>query len=367
MSSRTIVIKLGSSTVTGPDGRVDVAYLSSLAGQVARVRESGDRVVVVTSGAIAAGVDALGLASRPSDMPGLQAAASVGQVRLIGAYKQAFSEAGIPTGQVLLTRHELGHRPSYVNACQTLERLLGMGVVPVVNENDTTAVDEIRMGDNDQLAALVGIMVQADLVALLTDTEGLYSSDPRTDEDASLVARVETLTDDVVAAAGGSGSDVGSGGMATKLEAARVAMKAGIPLVVCDGHRPDVVVDAAAGEPVGTYFCEGAESIAGRKLWIAYGSPVKGTVEIDDGARDALCSRGKSLLPAGVVATSGSFAAGDAVDLVDARGKVVARGLSAISREDLDRVKGMKTSEISKMIPDWDGGEVVHRDCLVIL
>jgi glutamate 5-kinase len=366
MAKRTIVIKVGSSTVTGADGRIDQDYLASLADQVAAIRSTGDRVVVVTSGAIAAGIEALGITSRPSDMPTLQATAAVGQVRLVHAYRQLLNERGLMVGQVLVTRHDTGHRQQYVNACHTLERLLELGVVPVVNENDTTAVEEIRFGDNDYLAAVVAMMVHADLVVLLTDIEGLYSADPRADAGARLVERVDELTEEHVASAGGPGSAVGSGGMATKLEAARALMKAGIPLVVAGGRRPNVVVDAVAGLPVGTLFAGGAAAVKGRKLWLAYAGHTRGSVTIDDGARDALCLRGKSLLPAGVLDVTGSFVVGDPISLVAGDGRELGRGLVGMSAEDLRKVKGLRSADIGAVLPGWDGSEVVHRDHLVI-
>ena len=367
MAKRTIVIKVGSSTVTGPDGKIDHDYLTSLRDQAMQLRHAGDRVVLVSSGAIAAGIEALGLAARPTDMPTLQASAAIGQVRLVDAYRKLFNERGAIVGQVLVTRHDVGHRQSYLNACQTLERLLEMDVVPIVNENDTTAVEEIRFGDNDYLAALVGMMVRADLVILLTDTEGLYSADPRVDAGARLVERVEEVTDEHLASAGGPGSAVGSGGMATKLEAARALMKAGIPLVVCDAKRPDVIVEAAAGMPVGTVFAGGAAAVKGKKLWLAYAGHPKGSVTIDDGAREALSSRGKSLLPAGVLEVSGSFVAGDPIAIEDREGQVVARGVAAMSAEDLRKVKGLKSGEFQDVLVEGGRAEVVHRDHLVIL
>ncbi|MHB8051342.1 MAG: glutamate 5-kinase [Coriobacteriia bacterium] len=367
MARHTVVVKVGSSTVTGADGRVDRGYLASLADQVRVLTEGGYSVVVVTSGAIAAGFETLHFAERPTDMPTLQATAAVGQVLLVDAYREIFGERGMKIGQVLVTRHEVGHRQQYVHACQTFERLLELEIVPIVNENDTTAVEEIRFGDNDHLAALVGMMVHADLVVLLTDIEGLYSADPRIDVDARLLERVEAVTEEHLASAGGPGSGVGSGGMTTKLEAARALMKAGIPMVVCDGRRPNVVTDAVAGTPVGTLFAGGQAAVKGRKLWLAYAGHPRGSVTIDDGAKHALCSRGGSLLPAGVVDVTGSFVIGDAVAIVDGEGGDVARGLAGMSSADLKRVRGLKTAEISRVLPNWDGAEVVHRDHLVIL
>ncbi|MHB8964645.1 MAG: glutamate 5-kinase [Coriobacteriia bacterium] len=363
MSNHTVVVKVGSNTLTDADGHIDRAYVRGLVEQIATLRADDHAVVLVTSGAIAAGLEALGLFDRPTDMPTLQATAAIGQVRLVETYAEFASASDIRVGQVLLTRHDIGHRQQYLHACNTLNRLLELGVLPIVNENDTTAVEEIRLGDNDQLAALVGMMVHADLVVLLTDIEGLYDADPRADADAHLVPHVVELTDEGLAAAGGAGSTVGSGGMATKVEAAKALMDAGIPLVVCDGRRPGVVVDAVGGKPVGTLFAGGKAALKGRKLWLAYAGHPAGSITIDAGARDALCLRGGSLLPAGVVDVTGSFVIGDPVAVSDRDGVVVARGLAGMSAEDLRKVKGMRTADIAGALPGW----VVHRDHLVIL
>jgi glutamate 5-kinase len=367
VSSQRIVIKVGSSTLTGESGGIDRVYVASLVTQIADAVAAGTQVVLVTSGAIAAGVASLGLDERPTDMPGLQAAASIGQVALIETYQRLFAQRGVAIGQVLLTRHDTGHRESFLHARDTFERLLELGAVPVVNENDTVAVDEIRWGDNDALAALVATMVNATTVLLLSDIAGLYDADPRISSEAQLLEHVEELTDDLIAAAGGSGSDVGSGGMATKIEAANILMKAGIPMVICDGRRPEVVADAIAGRPVGTVFSGGDVTLGARKLWIALGRKAEGEVVVDDGARSALVTRNTSLLPAGVVAVRGTFAVGDAVVLVDRSGSVIARGLTELSSEDLDRVKGLKSAQIAALVPHVTGEEVVHRDHLVIL
>ncbi len=366
-AARRIVIKVGSSTLASADGGLDRAYIDSLVEQVAALKERGWQPVLVSSGAIAAGLEALGLQGRPTDMPVLQAAASVGQVQVLGLYAALFASRDVAVGQVLLTRRDTGDRQAYLHARDTFERLLSLGVVPVVNENDTVAVDEIRFGDNDTLAALVAVMVGAELVVLLTDIEGLYSSDPRADAGAELLEHVSELTDQILSAAGGTGTLVGSGGMVTKVEAAKVLMRAGIPLVVCDGRRDGVVLDAAEGRPVGTYFAGGAASVSARKLWIATGNRPAGEVVIDDGAKEALCARGKSLLPAGVVRVDGSFGVGDTIVLKDRDGRVVAQGLTSLSSADLDAVKGLKTVQIAKTLPEVAGREVIHRDHLVIL
>jgi len=367
MSKRTVVVKVGTSTLTAADGRLDRELLSSLVLQIAQIAERGDRTVLVSSGAIAAGMEALGLSARPCDIPTLQATAAVGQVRLVQTYEELFAEQDMHIGQVLLTRQDTGHRQQYLHAAHTLERLLELGVTPVVNENDTTAIDEIRFGDNDTLAALVALMVHADLVVLLTDIDGLYSADPRTHEEAHLVTRVEEVSDQVMGCAAGPGTPMGSGGMTTKLQAAQVLMKAGIPMVVCDGKREDALCDAAAGVPVGTLFVGGQAALTSHKLWIAYVGRPAGSISIDDGAADALRLRGKSLLPAGVVDVAGSFVPGDPVLVISSAGTPVARGLVMMSAEDLRKVKGMKSEQVRSVLADWEGEEVVHRDHLVIV
>jgi len=367
VSASRVVIKIGSSTIAPCGEGIDRRIVASIVDQVCAVRSAGHQPLIVTSGAIAAGLERLGLTTRPTDMPSLQAAASVGQVALVETYASLFAEKGVTVGQVLLTRHDTGHREAYLHARDTFERLLELGAVPVVNENDTVAVDEIRFGDNDSLAALVATMVGAQLVVLLSDIAGLYDADPRVSAEAKLLEQVDELTDDLVAAAGGAGSENGSGGMATKIEAARVLMKAGIPMVVCDGGRENVVVDAVAGKACGTVFSPGEGSLGARKLWIALGRNPAGEIVIDDGAKRALLERQTSLLPAGVVSVSGGFAAGDAVVLADRDGNAVGRGLSEISANDLELVKGMKTPAIAQQFPHLASKEVIHRDRLVIL
>ncbi len=367
MSAKRIVIKVGSSTLTNEAGGIDREYVDDLVAQIDDLLHGGSEVVLVSSGAIAAGVERLGLPARPTDMPGLQAAASVGQVALVEVYAERLAARERIAGQVLLTRHDTGHRESFLHARDTFDRLLSLRAVPIVNENDTVAVDEIRFGDNDTLAALVATMIGADLVILLSDIEGLYDADPRLSTEATLLAQVDELTADMVAAAGGAGTDVGSGGMATKIEAAQVLMKAGIPMVICDGRRPGVVVDAAHGRDVGTVFDGGEGSVGARKLWIALGRRPAGEVVIDAGACEALRTRNTSLLPAGVLAVRGAFSSGDSVALVDGEGTVVARGLAEISSAQIERVKGLKSAEIAGVVPEVAGKPVVHRDRLVVL
>lgn len=367
MSGRRVVVKVGSSTLSTPEGHLDIAFVESLIEQLANVHAQGDLPVLVTSGAISAGVSRLGLAERPADMPSLQAAASVGQVALIEMYAAFFARHGLAVGQVLLTRHDTGDRQGFLHARDTIERLLELRAVPIVNENDTVAVDEIRFGDNDTLAALVATMVRADLMVVLSDIEGLYDADPRVAEDAKLFEQVDEVTEEMISAAGGAGSVIGSGGMATKIEAARVLQKAGIPMVLCEGHKPCVVLDALDGRDVGTFFSASGEHRGALKSWIALGRKAAGRIVIDEGAKIAVRERKTSLLPAGVVGVEGEFAAGDAVVLVDPSGMVVARGLADLSSVDVALVKGMKSAEIAADYPHLAGKVVLHRDRMATL
>ncbi|MGI6032270.1 MAG: glutamate 5-kinase [Coriobacteriales bacterium] len=356
---KRVVIKIGSSTLVKDDGRVDAAFIGALAAECASlISEDGVQPIIVTSGSIALGLQMLGMGTdeRPNDMPTLQAAAATGQVGLIRQYSDTFACFGIPVAQVLITRATTGQRESYLHTRDTIERLLELGVVPVINENDTVAVDEIRFGDNDSLAAMVATTVKADLVVLLSDIDGLYTADPRKDQDAELLETVSEMSADIEASAGGVGSRDGSGGMLTKVSAARVLMAAGIPMVICEGHRPHAVTDAVHGKQVGTrFFDENKLGMHARKSWIALGGKVKGRVTCDDGACLALRERGSSLLPVGIVAAEGEFEDGDPVDLVDTEGRLVGRGLAGYSRALLDERIGVHGAE-----------EFINRDELVI-
>lgn len=366
MSVRRAVVKLGTSTITDERGRLEEERMGALVQQMADLRRSGCEIVLVTSGAIAAGLDALGFERRPRSIPELQATASVGQGRLMQRYAELFARHDVVVGQVLLTQFDITHRAQYLHASNAFKALLGHGVVPVVNENDTTAVEEIRFGDNDTLAALVAILVKADLLILLSDIPGLYEADPRRGGEERLVTRVDRITADVERMAGGSGSHHGSGGMVTKIAAARIATSARIGMVIADGRRPGVISDAVAGEDVGTYFAPAKRTLPARKLWIAFARQVRGSVVVDDGARDAICCRGTSLLPAGVVGVRGRFSVGDAVDIVDREGAVVGRGLTNFTADELETVKGLRSEQVAERLPDNQSDEVVHRDCLVI-
>ena len=361
---KTVVVKLGSSTVADRRGRLRRAVLEALVAEVASLGDAGHRVVLVSSGAIACGQSALGLDERPGRMAELQAASAVGQGRLYAAYARLCARHGRTAAQILLTSADFAHRASYVNARATLRRLLAWRIVPIVNENDTTATDEIRFGDNDFLAAQVAIMLRADLLLLLTDRDGLYTADPGRDPGArpiSELAGASALTD-----VDWRGTGAGAGGMSGKTAAALMAAGAGVRTVIARGSRPAVIADAVAGEPVGTTVPGRREDGSAFKLWLRYAKPVRGTLEIDDGAARAVAQTGGSLLPVGVTAVHGAFAAGDAVSVVRPGRGEIARGLAAIGARDLRRVAGLRSAEARRLVPHIDE-EAVHRDHLVLI
>jgi glutamate 5-kinase len=357
------VVKIGSSSVTDEHGEITRPALAKLCAEVAGLHSAGERVVVVTSGAMAVGASVLGLSPRPTDISVLQAASAVGQVRLMAQYDQALEAAGLVGGQVLLAPLDFVNRAQYLHARQTLQVLLGLGVVPVINENDAVADDEIRFGDNDRLAALVAHLLQADLLVLLTDAPGLLTADPRKDKRASLVEEVLEI-DQVLAMAGGPGTERGSGGMASKLAAAKIAAWSGVRVVIASAQRPGVLADALAGEPgVGTIVRAHRRRLPARKLWIAFALASSGTVAVDAGAQKALTDKGVSLLPAGVREVKGDFGPDEAVQLTGPDGRVFAKGLVRHSSEQLAKWAGWQTSDLPDDVP----AEVIHRDDLVIL
>ena len=358
-----VVVKVGSSSLTTPEGGLDPARLEALVDTLAALRSRGADVVLVSSGAIAAGLAPLALTRRPRDLAGQQAAASVGQGLLVHSYTQAFGRHGVVTGQVLLTNDDVTRRAHWRNAQRTFTTLLEMGVVPIVNENDTVATSEIRFGDNDRLAALVAHLVRADLLVLLSDVDGLYDGPP-TRPGARLIDEVrgEGDLDDVVIS--GSGSSVGTGGMTTKLEAARIATGAGIPVVLTDTTHASA---ALAGEQTGTLFHATGRRRPTRLLWLAHASVGKGRIVLDDGAVRALTERRASLLPAGIIGVHGTFSAGDPVDLTDQSGAAVARGLVNYDSDELPGLQGRSTRELARELGPSYEREVVHRDDLVVL
>ena len=361
--ARRVVVKVGSSSLTGPRGGLDQARVDALVDVIGARAAAGGEVVLVSSGAIATGLVPLGLSRRPRQLADQQAAASVGQGLLVAQYTQAFARHGITVGQVLLTNEDVTRRAHYRNAQRTLYRLLELGVVPIVNENDTVATDEIRFGDNDRLAALVAHLVHADALVLLSDVDGLYDGPPG-HAGSSLVAEVRPDDDLAGVTIGGTGSAVGLGGMATKVEAARIGTSSGIPVVLTAAGS---AAAALAGETVGTLFHPASRHRPARLLWLAHATSGRGRLCLDDGAVDAVVRRRLSLLPAGVTGVEGDFVAGDPVDLVDTAGTVVARGLVAYDAGELPAMLGRSTRDLARDLGPGYDREVVHRDDLVVL
>ena len=359
------VVKLGSSSLTDEQGELRLDAMAKAAGEVAAARAAGHEVVVVSSGAVAAGLPALGIsaADRPKDAQTLQAVSAVGQARLMQRWNEAFAAHGLVAGQVLMAPLDFMVRAQYLHARNTFDRLVSLGAVPVVNENDATADDEIRFGDNDRIAALVAHLVGADLLILLTDTDGLMDADPRLDEGASLIEEIAEIDAELEQLAGGAGTDRGSGGMASKVAAAKMASWSGVRVVIARADRSNVIADSLAGVPgTGTVVRARAERVPARKLWIGFALPAEGRVEVDEGAVRALTAGGRSLLAAGVVGVEGTFSVDDAVEIVDGTGRVVAKGLARCDAATVRANAGRRSDELADGV-----GEVIHRDDLVVL
>jgi glutamate 5-kinase len=362
-----VVVKVGSSSLRRADGRLDRDQVGSLARQVIAVREAGSRIVLVSSGAVAAGMGLVGLDRRPVDLPTLQACAAVGQSELIQTYQRVFERSGLAAGQILLSQDDFVRRARYLNARTSLRRLLELGAVPIINENDAVATDELSYGDNDHLAALVASMLDAELLVLLSDVDGLHDGDPRRDPDAPVIGRVDDVDALDRERIGGVGSYVGSGGMRTKVESARVAVKSATHAVVADARRPGVLEAVLAGEDVGTWFVAGTRRLEARRLWIGFALSVHGRIHVDAGAVDALRARGTSLLAVGVVRADGSFGVGDAVEVVGPGGDVVARGLANYDVASVTELAGRSTHQALETLGPGFTREVIHRDDLVLL
>lgn len=360
-----VVVKIGSSSVTGVDGNVNEEAIAKCCAEVAGLRQAGNKAVVVTSGAIAAGLPALSMTrSDAPDIVTLQAVATVGQSRLMRVWDDTLAAHGLVGGQVLIAPFDFTIRRQYLHARTTLGRMLDLGVVPVINENDALADDEIRFGDNDRLAALVAHLVHAELLVLLTDTPGLLTADPRLDESASLIEEIIEVDAELEAVVGGAGTDRGSGGMASKLAAAKIAAWSGVRVVIASASRPGVLADAVSGVAgVGTVIHPRTKRLAARKLWIAFAVGSSGTIVVDEGACKALCERNVSLLPAGVLEVRGRFGPDDAVELMGPDGKVFAKGITRIGATTLGSLSGKHTESL----PEGTPHEVIHRDDLVVL
>ncbi len=359
-----LVVKVGSSSVAYNNGRPNLSSLESLVRELSDLHNRGMEVILVTSGAIGIGLNRLGFSRPPKNIPEKQAAAAVGQGLLMHIYEKLFAEYGVTVAQVLLTREDFSNRQRFLNARNTLYTLLGLGVIPIINENDTVAVDEIRLGDNDNLAALVGGLADAEVLVLLSDVDGLYSGDPRSVADARLIPEVWEITEEMEKFAGGAGSSLGTGGMSTKLQAARIAMHSGFVMVLASASEKDVVRRIMAGEGIGTVFWPQGK-LENKKRWIAYGSAVQGRIVVDEGAAKALLHNGKSLLPSGITGVEGGFEVGNTVSVVDPQGREIARGIVNYAARDIERIKGIHSREIKEILGHQDYDEVIHRNNLV--
>ncbi len=361
-------MKIGSAVLTTSDHGLDEDRIERLASDISSIMGQGREAVLVSSGAIAAGLAKLGL-KKTKGMPLSlkQAAAAIGQSGLIRVYERMFASHDKKVAQVLLTREDLSNRTRFLNARNTIQTLLDYGVIPIINENDTVSVDEIKFGDNDNLSGMVSHLVDADLLVILSDVDGLYTADPRIDPSAELIHLVEKITPEVERGAGDAQTPVGTGGMRSKLMVAKKVGVFGVPMVIVNGKTNNILQSLFQGGDVGTLFLPKSEKQESRKYWIAFTVKSKGRLIVDDGGREALVSKGKSLLPGGVLKVEGNFKVGDCVVCVDRVGNAFARGLVKYSSGQLDRIKGLKTSQIESVLGHKDYDEVVHRDDLVIL
>ncbi|MBS3943711.1 MAG: glutamate 5-kinase, partial [Dethiobacter sp.] len=357
---------VGTRLVTRANGKLSIAYIERLVRELADLRNQGHEIILVSSGAVGAGMGRLNLTKRPNAVRKKQACAAVGQGLLIHIYEKLFSEYGQVVAQILLTRGDLINRRRYINACNTLVTLLDWGVIPIINENDTVSVQEIKFGDNDRLSALVAGLCDANLLIILTDIDGLYKTNPHIDPQAAMIREVRQITAEIKGYAGNSREELATGGMITKLQAAEIAVNSGIGMIIANGKDPAVLNRIICGEKIGTYFHPVKRFLNRRKRWIAFGRVEQGKVAVDDGACNALCREGKSLLPVGITEVYGSFKKGELVVVVDRLGREIGRGLSNFSSAELCKIKQRHCAEIADRIGRHAADEVIHRDNLVI-
>ncbi|MFO7820321.1 MAG: glutamate 5-kinase [Halanaerobacter sp.] len=360
-----IVVKVGSSTLTYDNSKLNLDRIDKIARDISNLKNQELDIIFVSSGAIAAGQGKLNLDKIDRSIPEKQALASIGQGLLMKTYQKLFSEYGYEAAQILLTQNDLNDRKRYLNSRNTINQLLKYDVVPIINENDTVAVKEIKFGDNDTLSALVSSLIDADLLIMLTDIDGLYTADPREDEAAELIAEVDKISEDE-SAASGAGTKRGTGGMATKIEAAKIATKSGIPMIIANGKQDKVLTKILSGEEIGTTFLA-QEGLPSRDKWIAFNMAVGGKLVVDLGAAQALEEGGSSLLACGIVETKGDFAAGDVVDVLDGSGTKIARGLVNYAQREVEQIKGLHSSDIKDELGYQAYDEVIHRDNLVLI
>jgi glutamate 5-kinase len=364
---KRVVVKVGSSSLALQKGGLDIDNMEKFTGEVSRITEKGIEAIIVTSGAIAAGLRCLNILDKPGDINLLQAAASIGQVELMKTYSNLFSRHGLKIGQILLTHEDTTRRKQYLNIKNTIENLIKLKIIPVINENDSVATDEIKFGDNDRLAGVVSSLTEADILIILSDIDGMYDRDPRTNSNANLISQIDSINEDIEKLAGGIGSAYGSGGMATKMKAAKVCTFSGIGMVIANSREPDVLRKIISGENIGTFFVpQTSKKVRGVKKWIAFGIRTKGSIVIDRGAEDAIVNKGRSILPVGVIEINGKFSRGDTLKVYSLDSKLIAKGISSFSSEDINKVKGKNKNQILEEMDSSMCCEIIHRDNLVV-
>lgn len=364
-SARRIVIKAGSGILTGKDG-LNRNTINNLSNDICDLRLKGYEIILVSSGAIAAGIRKVGHSKRPESISEKQAMAAVGQGSLMNAYEKAFRRHGYTVAQILITRDDLNNRRRYLNARNTIFTLLSWGIIPVINENDSVVIDEIKFGDNDNLSAMVANMTDSNLLINLTDIDGLYDDDPRKNKKARLISVINKINNNIFKFASSTPGALGTGGMASKITAAKKATLKGIPVIIANGRKKRIIGKIIEGEDIGTLFTPQTQAICGRKHWLAFSRAIKGAIIIDDGAVKALTKNGKSLLPSGIIEVTGKFSRGDSVQLIDHQGNEIAIGMVDYNSIDLDKIKGSKSSNIVLLLGYKHNDEVIHRDNLVI-
>jgi len=364
---KKMVIKIGSSSLTSKTGGLDKVSMKRFVNEVSSLIKRGMEVTIVTSGAIAAGLENLNIKKKPEDITLLQAAASIGQVELMRLYSNLFLTSGLKIGQILLTHEDTTRRKQYLNIKNTIKKLIGLNIVPVINENDSAAVDEIKFGDNDELAALVAILAESDILIILTDIDGMYDKNPRIYSDAKLISYIDKINEDIEKAAGGIGSTYGIGGMESKIKAAKICSFSGIKTIIANSRRKNILNKIIAGEDVGTFFApQTVKKVKSIKKWIAFGMKTKGGIVIDRGAEEAVLNKGKSILAVGVVKVDGKFNKGDTLKVFSLDSKLIAKGISNFSSEDIEKIKGKNRDKILSEFDTSMCSEVIHRDCLVV-
>ncbi|NQT67302.1 MAG: glutamate 5-kinase [Actinobacteria bacterium] len=364
---KKMVIKIGSSSLTSKAGGLDKVSMKRFVNEVSSLIKRGMEVIVVTSGAIAAGLENLNIKKKPEDIILLQAAASIGQVELMRLYSNLFLTSGLKIGQILLTHEDTTRRKQYLNIKNTIKKLISLNIVPVINENDSVAVDEIKFGDNDELAALVAILAESDILIILTDIDGMYDKNPRIYSDAKLISYIDKINEDIEKAAGGIGSTYGIGGMESKIKAAKICSFSGIKTIIANSKRKNILNKIIADEDVGTFFApQTVKKVKSIKKWIAFGMKTKGGIVIDRGAEEAVLNKGKSILAVGVVKVDGKFNKGDTLKVFSLDSKLIAKGISNFSSEDIEKIKGKNRDKILSEFDTSMCSEVIHRDRLVV-